>query len=75
MAKRTQRSTPIAPRIEPISGSTAAPPAPGNRDITESPGQNDDGRRSDQSAHHAGVASSSVVGGAPTKRQYPRAKY
>ena len=42
------RSQKIQPRIEPIKGSVGAPAVPGNRDITEQPGQNDDGRRSDQ---------------------------
>lgn len=75
MAKRTQRSTPITPKIEPITGSVAAPPVPGTRQIVEQPGQHDDGRRSDSSAHHSGVAVSSVIGGPPAKRNYPPAKY
>ena len=73
MAKR--RSTPIAPRIEPIRGSVGAPPVPGNRGIVEQPGQDDDGRRSDQSAHHQGQAVADQFGGAATPRPYPRAKY
>ncbi len=75
MPKRTQRTAPIAPRIEPISGSVGAPPAPGSRDITEQPGQNDDGRRSDASAHHAGKAVADQFGGGPVERKYPRARY
>lgn len=69
------RSQKIQPRIEPIKGSVGAPAVPGNRDITEQPGQNDDGRRSDQSAHHAGQAVASQIGGAAVKRPYPRARY
>lgn len=75
MATRKQRTAPIAPRIEPIRGSVGAPAVPGNRDITEQPGQNDDGRRSDASAHHVGVAVSSVMGGPPAPKKYVRAKY
>jgi hypothetical protein len=75
MAARRQRVAPVTPKIEPISGSTAAPPVPGNRGIVEQPGQHDDNRRSDQSAHHSGVAVSSAIGGPPQKRKYPPAKY
>ena len=69
------RSQKIQPRIEPIKGSVGAPPVPGNSDIIEQPGQDDDGRRSDQSAHHAGQAVAGQFGGAAIKRPYPRAKY
>jgi hypothetical protein len=75
MAKRAQRQEPITPRVEAIKGSTAAGPAPGNRDITEQIGEGDDGRRSDQSSFHQGQAVADKFGGAAVKRKYRPARY
>lgn len=69
------RSQKIQPGIEPIKGSVGAPPVPGTRQIVEQPGEGDDGRRSDSSAHHQGQAVASQIGGAAVKRPYPRARY
>jgi hypothetical protein len=81
MAKQNRRNTPIAPRIEPIDGSTAAPPVPGTRQVVEDSGSdnrgiaNEHGRRDDRSARHVGNAVSSIHGGAPTRNKVERAKY
>jgi hypothetical protein len=81
MANPFPRSQKIQPRVEPIKGSNAAGPVPGNRDIAEDPGQQNrgiadaEGRRLDRSAHHAGTASSSVVGGAPIRNKVTQGKY
>jgi hypothetical protein len=81
MATRRQRVAPVMPRVEPISGSTDAGPAPGSRQIVEDPGQRNrgiadsEGRRQDRSAHHAGVAQAAQVGGAPVRNKVTPARY
>jgi hypothetical protein len=75
MPKRTQRIEQIQPRVEPIKGPVGAGPAPGDRGLTEQPGEGNDGRRSDASAHHLGKAVADVIGGGPVKRDYQRVKY
>jgi|GEM_PF-6456083 len=72
---RIQRTQTIQPRVQPIRGSVAAPPVPGDRDITAQIGEGDDGRRSDQSSYHQGKAVADVFGGGPVERKYPRARY
>jgi hypothetical protein len=78
---RIQRTQKIQPRVQPIRGSVAAPPVPGDRGTVEgsgwgNPGIGDsDKRRQDQSSHHSGVAVSTAIGGPPAKRPYPPAKY
>jgi len=69
------RSQKIQPRIEPIKGSVTAGPVPGDRQMVEQPGQEADGRRSDQSAHREGLAISGVFGGPPAPKKYVRARY
>jgi hypothetical protein len=75
MPTRIQRSKPIEPRVQPIKGSVAAPPVPGDRGVVEQPGEGNDGRRSDASTHHRGTAVAAIHGGPIERKTLVRARY